>query len=94
MAHDQDTTPGAGAAGFPIHPLATPGNRSGAFGLNARDRFVHDPDGRRGRADEFLSDGDAFVTWDDGTWDCVRWNQMSPEPAPGAGRERGDTDGR
>lgn len=63
-----------------MHPYATPGNRSGAFHLNAGDRFVYDIDGRRGVADEFLHDGDAFVTWDDGTFGTIKWNLMSPEP--------------
>lgn len=72
-----------------MHPLAVPGNRSGAFDMNAGDRIVHHPDGKRGVADEFLHDGDALVTLDDGTFATLKWNQMSrelPEP-PSAGLE-------
>lgn len=63
----------------PLHPFAIADNRSGANDLQAGDRFVY-ADGRRGRADEFLQDGDAFVTWDDGTYGAVKWNHMRPEP--------------
>lgn len=61
------------------HPLSLPGNHSGAIGLKAGDRFIY-TDGRRGRLDECLQDGDAFVTWDDGTCDTVKWNHLRPEP--------------
>jgi hypothetical protein len=73
------TLEGAAAKGA-IHPLARPGNKSGAFQLNSGDRFVYDIDGRRGVADEFLQDGEAFVRFDDGTIDTIKWNHMSPEP--------------
>lgn len=29
--------------------------------------------------DECLQDGDAYVTWDDGTFGTVKWNHLSPE---------------
>lgn len=62
------------------HPLvAFPGHCNGALGMRAGDRFVYDLDGRRGWVDEFLSDGDAFVTFDDGTHATIKWNHMSPE---------------
>jgi hypothetical protein len=61
------------------HPLALPNIRSGAFDLRSGDRFVYDIDGRHGRADEFLHDGEAFVTFDDGTHATIKWNHMSPE---------------
>jgi hypothetical protein len=70
------------------HPLAFPNNRSGAFSLNAGDRFVYDIDGRQGWADEFLQDGDALVTFDDGTHDIIKWARMSPLPMGGAEMER------
>lgn len=63
------------------HPHAIIPNRSGAFCLNSGDRFIYDIDGRCGWADEFLHDGDAFVTFDDGTHETIKWNLMSPEPA-------------
>lgn len=65
------------------HPMAFPGNRSGAFDLRAGDRFVYDIDGRHGRADEFLHDGDAYVTFDDGEYATIKWNLMTPERANG-----------
>ncbi len=66
----------------PPHPAAiNPRNgKNGAWSLRSGDRFVYDIDGRRGWADEFLSDGEAFVTFDDGTWEVIKWNLMSPEP--------------
>lgn len=65
------------------HPMAYPGDgRSGAWGLRSGDRFVYDIDGRHGWADEFLSHGDAFVTFDDGEHATIKWNAMSPEPKP------------
>jgi hypothetical protein len=35
-------------------------------------------DGRTGTLDECLHDGDAFVTWDDGTFGTVRWYHLAP----------------
>ena len=61
------------------HPLAITPNRSGAFGMAAGDRVIYQIDGRRGVADEFLCDGDAFVTWDDGTCGTVKWNHLQKE---------------
>lgn len=58
-----------------MHPLARPYNCSGALGMRAGDRVVNF-DGKRGVADEFLSDGDAFVTWDDGGIATVKWNYL------------------
>jgi hypothetical protein len=60
----------------PPHPLAIPGNKSGAFDMRAEDRFKYTLDGRTGRVDEFLHDGDAFVTWDDGSHGEIKWNHM------------------
>jgi hypothetical protein len=65
---------------YPKHPGAWMPGRSGAFQLSSGDRFIYDIDGRRGWADEFTSDGDAYVCWDDGTYDIIKWNHMSPEP--------------
>jgi hypothetical protein len=61
------------------HPLSFP-NTSGALDMQAGDRVIH-IDGRRGVADEFLHDGDAFVSWDDGTFDTVKWNVLRRESA-------------
>jgi hypothetical protein len=61
-----------------MHPYALP-NKSGARGMKAGDRVIYTIDGRRGGADEFLHDGDTFVTWDDGTFGNVKWNYLIPE---------------
>jgi hypothetical protein len=66
---------------YPKHPGALMPGPSGAFQLSSGDRFVYDIDGRHGRADEFTSDGDALVCWDDGTYATIKWNHMSPEPS-------------
>ena len=34
----------------------------------------------QGTADEFLHDGDALVTWDDGTYGTVKWNSLRLAP--------------
>ncbi len=64
-----------------MHPLALKDHPNGARGMKAGDRVRYILDGRTGVADEFLSDGDAFVTWDDGTFDTVHWNHLEPEKA-------------
>lgn len=63
-----------------MHPHAFPDNRSGANGMKAGDRVVYTIDGRRGVADEFLHDGDAFVTFDGGEFATVKWHHLRPEP--------------
>ena len=63
------------------HPLAVrsePGS-SGALGMKSGDRVVHIPDGRACVADEFLHDGDALVTFEDGEHGIVKWNNLKPE---------------
>lgn len=60
-----------------MHPLAHPG-RSGANGMMAGDRVLHVLDGRIGIADEFLHDGETFVTWEDGTFGTVKWRNLRP----------------
>ena len=62
------------------HPLALTGHRNGANGMSAGDHVRYCIDGRTGIADEFLSNGDTFVTWDDGTHDIVKWNYLEPAP--------------
>ena len=62
------------------HPLAIIGHHNGANGMKAGDRVQHTLDGRMGIADEFLHDGDAFVTWEDGSHDTVKWNHLIPLP--------------
>lgn len=71
-----------------MHPFAIPGNRSGGNSGSPRqvssgDRIIYDLDGRCGTLDECLQDGDAFVTWDDGTFGTVKWNHLRPDNARG-----------
>lgn len=62
-----------------MHPLVQTNRHNGACGMKAGDRVVYSIDGRCGVVDEFLSDGDAFVTWDDSSFDTVKWNHLFPE---------------
>ncbi len=66
-----------------MHPLAfrhngggfTDGNdRRVAAGDRIEYRFENH---RRGVLDEALHDGDAFVTWDDGTFATVKWCNLA-----------------
>jgi len=63
-----------------MHPLAIADHSNGALGMKAGDRVLYTIDGRTGVADEFLHDGDALVTWDDGTYGTVHWNHLVPAP--------------
>lgn len=74
---------------LPLHPFAFSGNKSGAFNMRAGDRVIYEIDGRHGRADEFLSDGDAFVTFDDGSYETVKWNNLRKEPVAAQGEAQG-----
>jgi hypothetical protein len=63
------------------HPFAFPGNKSGgnsgsAHEVHSGDRIVCCLTERRGTLDECLQDGDAYVTWDDGTFGTVKWNHL------------------
>lgn len=67
-----------------MHPYAIPENKSGGNSgspseVRAGNRIVCDITGKRGMLDECLQDGDAYVTWDDGTYATVKWNHLSPE---------------
>lgn len=61
------------------HPLAFVPNKSGAYDMKAGDRVIYILNGRRGVADEFLQDGDTYITWDDGTFGTVKWRLLIPE---------------
>jgi hypothetical protein len=61
------------------HPLAHTDPGNGFDELKAGDRVIHAPTGRHGVADEFLTDGEAFVTFDDGAFDTVKSNHLHPE---------------
>jgi len=78
------TSPEAGKS--QPHPLSMPGARTGAMGMQSGDRIVG-PGGKTGRADEFLPDGEVFVSWDDGTYATLKWGQITPSPDAGEGRQ-------
>lgn len=59
------------------HPLWLP-NDSGAKTMHQGDRAIYTIDGRMCTVDEFLQDGDAFVTWDDGTFGQIKWHHLEP----------------
>lgn len=66
-----------------VHPLAFPerrsGGNSGAWNeVRSGDHVIDLISGRTGTLDECLHDGDALVTWDDGTCGIVRWHNLAP----------------
>ena len=58
---------------FAPHPLAR--GSGGAYGMKAGDIVQH-KNGRKCRLDEALPDGDAFVTWEDGTYGETKWHHL------------------
>lgn len=66
-----------------VHPLAFPnksGGNSGAWNeVHSGDRIIYLIGGRTGVLDECLQDGDALVTWDDGSHGTVKWCQLAPQ---------------
>lgn len=65
-----------------MHPLAVPTDhrRNGALGMRTGQRIIYAPDGRCGVADEFLQDGEVYLTLDDGSHVATKWRFVSPEP--------------
>lgn len=65
-----------------MHPFAFEGKSGGNSGawneVHAGDHVIYLIDGRTGTLDECLHDGDAFVTWDDGTFGTVHWYHLAP----------------
>ena len=64
-----------------IHPLAFPENRSSFEDKNGQwvqigDQVIYIIDHREGILSEALPDGDAFVTWRDGTYGTVKWRHL------------------
>lgn len=53
-----------------MHPFAS-GHNSGGDKI-----YRYTLDNQRCKVDEFLSDGDAFVTWEDGTYGTVKWRNL------------------
>lgn len=66
-----------------MHPLAFKENKScgnsGAWNeVQSGDEIICLIDGRIGKLDECLHDGDAFVTWEDGSFGVVKWYHLAP----------------
>ena len=64
-----------------MHPLALSGNNGGFTDFNeqkvkAGDKVLYVIDGRTATLDEAFHDGDAFVTFDDGAYDTVKWRHL------------------
>lgn len=69
-----------------MHPQAFSKNNGGFIDGNdckvvAGDRVEYRFENhRRGVLDEALQDGDAFVTWDDGSYATVKWCNLAKIP--------------
>lgn len=65
------------------HPFAIKnqsGGNSGAWNeVHAGDHIIYLIDGKTGTLDECLYDGDAFVSWDDGSFGTVKWHHLAPK---------------
>ncbi len=66
------------------HPLSFPNNKGGFTDgqgnkVKAGDRICYRFGNKKGRLDEALHDGDAFVTWDDGSYETVKWRHLAKE---------------
>jgi hypothetical protein len=65
-----------------MHPLAMrneSGGNSGAWNeVHSGDHVIYLIDGRTGTLDECLHDGEALITWDDGTFGNVNWYHLAP----------------
>lgn len=65
------------------HPFAFTDRKNGGtnkYGqrMSAGDRVRNPFNGKEGIADEFLQDGDTYITYDDGTFDTVKWHHLVP----------------
>ena len=65
------------------HPFAFPNGKNGGTNKHgqrmiAGDRVRNPFNGKTGVADEFLQDGDTYITNDDGTFDTVKWYHLEP----------------
>jgi hypothetical protein len=63
------------------HPIGhkSAGN-SGAWNeVCSGDQVIYLIDGRTGVLDECMHDGEAFVTWDDGTYGVIKWHHLAPK---------------
>lgn len=63
-----------------MHPLAFKDNNGGFTDANNVEVKAGDPveymDGRKATLDEALHDGDAFVTFEDGSHETVKWRHL------------------
>ena len=64
-----------------MHHLVFEDNKGGFTDFNgnevkAGDQIIYGPDQRTGIMDEALHDGDAFVTFDDGSRETVKWRHL------------------
>ncbi len=66
-----------------MHPFAfknESGGNSGAWNeVHSGDEIIYLISGKTAVLDECLHDGDAFVTWDDGTFGIVKWYNLAPK---------------
>lgn len=46
--------------------------------VHSGDHIIYLINGQKGTLDECLHDGDAFVTWDDGSFGTVKWHHLAP----------------
>jgi hypothetical protein len=46
--------------------------------MMAGDRVRNPFNGKTGTADEFLQDGDTYVTYEDGTFGVAKWYHLEP----------------
>lgn len=61
-----------------LHIVLTDCNSDGQHLVRAGDRVIYLIDGRTGTLDECLHDGEALVTWGDGSFDTVNWYHLAP----------------
>lgn len=66
------------------HPFAFTDHKNGGTNkhgqrMEAGCKVKNPFNGKTGIADEFLQDGDTYITYDDGTFDCVKWHHLEPD---------------
>ena len=66
-----------------MHPLAVKGKSGGNSGawneVHSGDHVICLVTGKIGILDECLHDGEAFVTWADGSFGTVKWRNLAPK---------------
>ncbi len=66
-----------------MHPMALTDHKNGGTNRNGQSMTAGDKvrcmfTGKTGIANEFLQDGDTYVTWDDGTFGQPKWYNLEP----------------